>query len=79
MKIEADETHLPPTQRIYLVLNPAAGGDEPIINRINDGRYPMGVGITHKYGDAQELARQAAEAGYDLVAGYGGDGTQHEI
>ena len=30
-------------------------------------------------GDAQELARKAAEAGYDLVAGYGGDGTQHEI
>jgi YegS/Rv2252/BmrU family lipid kinase len=25
------------------------------------------------------FARQAAEAGFDLVAGYGGDGTQHEI
>jgi YegS/Rv2252/BmrU family lipid kinase len=37
------------------------------------------VGITHKYGDAQELARQAAQGEYDLVAGYGGDGTQHEI
>jgi YegS/Rv2252/BmrU family lipid kinase len=73
----------PPYPRIYLVLNPAAGGDEPIINRINDVFRPAGiqwdVGITHKYGDAQELARQAAEAGYDLVAGYGGDGTQHEI
>jgi YegS/Rv2252/BmrU family lipid kinase len=65
------------------VLNPAAGGDEPIINTINDVFRSAGiqwdVGITHKYGDAQELARQAAEAGYDLVAGYGGDGTQHEI
>ena len=73
----------PPYPRIYLVLNPAAGGDEPIINRINDVFRPVGiqwdVGITHKYGDAQELARKAAEAGYDLVAGYGGDGTQHEI
>jgi len=73
----------PPYQRIFLVLNPAAGGDEPIINTINDVFRPAGiqwdVGITHKYGDAQELARQAAGAGYDLVAGYGGDGTQHEI
>ena len=25
------------------------------------------------------FARQAAEEGYDIVAGYGGDGTQHEI
>ena len=73
----------PPYPRIYLVLNPAAGGDEPIINTINDIFRPSGiqwdVGITHKYGDAQELAHQAAKAGYDLVAGYGGDGTQHEI
>ena len=73
----------PPYQRIYLVLNPAAGGDEPVINTINDVFHPLGiqweVDVTHKYGDAQELARKAAEAGYDLVAGYGGDGTQHEI
>jgi YegS/Rv2252/BmrU family lipid kinase len=80
---EAADSTPPPYPRIYLVLNPAAGVDEPIINRINDVFRPAGiqwdVGITHKYGDAQELARQAAEAGYDLVAGYGGDGTQHEI
>ena len=78
----ADSTP-PPYPRIYLVLNPAAGGDEPIINTINDVFHPAGiqweVDVTHKYGDAQDLARQAAEAGYDLVAGYGGDGTQHEI
>jgi YegS/Rv2252/BmrU family lipid kinase len=80
---EAAEPTSPPYARIYLVVNPAAGGDEPIINRINDVFRPAGiewdVGITHKYGDAQELTRQAAGAGYDLVAGYGGDGTQHEI
>jgi diacylglycerol kinase (ATP) len=73
----------PPYPRIFLVLNPAAGGDEPILNTINDVFHSAGiqwdVGITHKYGDAQELARQAAQAGFDLVAGYGGDGTQHEI
>jgi YegS/Rv2252/BmrU family lipid kinase len=72
---EAVETTPPLYQRIYLVLNPAAGGDEPVINTINDVFHH----VTHKYGDAQELARKAAEAGYDLVAGYGGDGTQHEI
>ena len=80
---EAADNTPPPYQRIYLVLNPAAGGDEPVINTINDVFQPAGiqweVDVTHKYGDAQELARKAAEAGYDLVAGYGGDGTQHEI
>ena len=85
-KLSTDDTAEktpPPYARVYLVLNPAAGGDEPIINTINDVFRPAGiewdVGITHKYGDAQELARQASKAGYDLVAGYGGDGTQHEI
>jgi len=81
--VEVGDPNRPPYPRIYLVLNPAAGGDEPIINKVNDVFRPYGiqwdVGITHKYGDAQELSRQAAEAGYDLVAGYGGDGTQHEI
>jgi YegS/Rv2252/BmrU family lipid kinase len=37
------------------------------------------VSVTHKFGDATEFARLAAESGYDLVAGYGGDGTQHEV
>jgi YegS/Rv2252/BmrU family lipid kinase len=81
--VETIDPTRPPYPSIYLVLNPAAGGDEPIINTINDVFRPYGiqwdVGITHKYGDAQELTRKAAKAGYDLVAGYGGDGTQHEI
>jgi diacylglycerol kinase family enzyme len=72
-----------PYPRIYVVINPAAGVDEPILNTINDVFRLYGirwdVGITHEYGDAQELAWQAAMAGYDLVCGYGGDGTQHEI
>ena len=81
--VAAIDPAAPLYRRIYLVLNPAAGGDEPIINTINDAFRSYGVqwdvGITHKYGDAQELARHAAQAGFDLVAGYGGDGTQHEI
>ncbi len=72
-----------PYPRIFVVINPAAGSDEPILNVINDVFNSYGIEweaqVTHKYGDATELARQAAQAGYDLVCGYGGDGTQHEI
>ncbi len=71
------------TRRIYVVINPAAGKDEPILNTLNDVFRSHDIeweaGITHKYGDARRLALQAADAGYDLIAGYGGDGTQHEI
>jgi diacylglycerol kinase (ATP) len=71
------------TRKIFVVINPAAGKDEPILNICNDVFHSHDieweVGITHKYGDARRLAQQAAEAGYDLIAGYGGDGTQHEI
>lgn len=72
-----------PYPRIHVVINPAAGKDEPILNTLNDvfSRYGIDwdISVTRKYGDATRFARQAAEAGFDLVAGYGGDGTQHEI
>lgn len=72
-----------PYKRIHIVVNPAAGKDEAILNTFNTIFHPYGieweVSITHKYGDATRFARRAAEAGYDLVVGYGGDGTQHEI
>jgi len=70
-------------RKIFVVINPAAGKDEPILNTCNDvfrsHDIEWEVGVTHKYGDARRLAQQAAETGYDLIAGYGGDGTQHEI
>ena len=72
-----------PYQKIHIVINPAAGKDEPILNVLNDvfHQYEVNwtVSITKKYGDATRQARAAAEAGADCVAGYGGDGTQHEI
>ena len=51
-----------------------------VLNRIFN-RYGVDwdVSITRKYGDATEFARRAAESGFDLVAGYGGDGTQMEV
>jgi YegS/Rv2252/BmrU family lipid kinase len=72
-----------PYKKIHIVINPAAGKDEPMVNILNRAFRPYNVewdvSITQKYGDAQAFARRAIELGYDLVAGYGGDGTQHEI
>ena len=70
-------------KRIHVVINPAAGKDEPILNVLNDVFQKHNIewraSVTYKYGDATEVAQQAAADGYDIVAGYGGDGTQHEI
>ncbi|GAB4429625.1 MAG: diacylglycerol kinase family lipid kinase [Anaerolineae bacterium] len=72
-----------PFPKIHIVVNPASGKDEPILNTINDVFHQYGVNwsvsVTRKYGDAEEQAIAAIAAGADLVAGYGGDGTQHEI
>jgi diacylglycerol kinase (ATP) len=72
-----------PYPRIHVVINPAAGRDEPILNTFNDIFHEYGVdwdvSVTKKYGDAAEQTRAAVACGVNLVAGYGGDGTQHEI
>src|SRR5688572_2785449 len=72
-----------PYQKIHVVINPASGKDEPILNTLNDVFHSNGVdwdiSVTKKYGDATEQAEAAIARGVDLVAGYGGDGTQHEI
>jgi YegS/Rv2252/BmrU family lipid kinase len=72
-----------PYQQIHVIINPAAGRNEPILNTLNDVFHQYGVNwevsITHKFGDATRLAQKAAASGVDLVVGYGGDGTQMEI
>ena len=72
-----------PYRRVHVVINPASGKDEPILNTLNDVFREHGVewdvSVTHKYGDAAAQARAAIANGVDLVAGYGGDGTQHEV
>jgi diacylglycerol kinase (ATP) len=72
-----------PYRRVHVVINPASGKDEPILNVLNDvfGEHGVewDVSVTHKYGDATAQALAAIADGADLVAGYGGDGTQHEI
>lgn len=81
--VEARAAFQVPYKRIHIVINPAAGKDEPMVNILNRAFRPYNVewdvSITQKYGDAQAFARRAIDNGYDLVAGYGGDGTQHEI
>ncbi len=68
-----------PYSKIHVVINPAAGQDEPMLNMLNDVFQPAGVkwdvSLTHQAGDATRLAAEAAASGVDLVAAYGGDGT----
>jgi len=72
-----------PYSKVHVVINPAAGHDEPILNVLNHVFHPAGVdwdiSLTHKSGDATRLAAEAAASGVDLVAAYGGDGTQMEV
>lgn len=72
-----------PYSRIHVVINPASGKDQPILNILNDVFVQYGIdwsiSVTKRYGDATEQARAALDQGVDLVAAYGGDGTQHEI
>ena len=72
-----------PYPKVHVVINPAAGHDEPILNVLNHVFHPAGVdwdnSLTHKSGDATRLAAEAAASGVDLVAAYGGDGTQMEV
>ena len=72
-----------PYPRVHVVINPASGKDEPILNVLNDVFRSHGVTwdctVTHAYGDATKQAKAAIADGVDLVVGYGGDGTQHEL
>ncbi len=72
-----------PYQRIHVIINPAAGGNRPVLSILNRvfRRYGVHweVSVTNQAGDGRRLAREAAAAGVDLVAVYGGDGTLMEV
>ncbi len=64
---------------IHLIINPVSGGGDPPTASIGSLLDQHGVGWTvHETSPddrAEDLARQAVEAGADAVAVYGGDGT----
>lgn len=74
---------MPPYKRVHIIINPASGGDEPILNTFNDVFKPhdldWDVSITQRLGDGERFARAAIEAGVDLVVVYGGDGTVMDV
>jgi hypothetical protein len=59
-------------KRIHVIINPAAGQPEPILNKLNGVFHPQGVkwdaSLTHDSSDASRLARQAAAENVDVVA-----------
>lgn len=71
------------TKRIHVIINPAAGRSEPILNTLNEVFHPAGlkwdVSITQESGDAAKFASKASGNGVDIVAAYGGDGTVMEV
>ena len=71
------------TKKVHIVINPAAGQPQPILNKINDVFYPAGVlwgvSITRESGDATRFAQQAIADGAEVVGAYGGDGTVMEV
>jgi len=72
-----------PYKRVQIIINPSAGKNETILNTINavfsGSDIEWDARVTHKFGDATRLTKEAVANGVDLVAGYGGDGTQLEV
>jgi YegS/Rv2252/BmrU family lipid kinase len=71
------------TKKVHIIINPASGQPQPILNQINDVFHPAGVewgvSLTQKSGDATRYARQAITDGAEVVGAYGGDGTIMEV
>ena len=72
-----------PYKKVHVIINPSAGKNNTILNTLNSVFHKYGVdwqvSVTHKFGDATRYVKKAIAEGADLVAGYGGDGTQMEI
>ena len=78
----SEHSSLAPVKNVFVIINPAAGQDRPILgtlNRVfNEHNVNWEVGITKRAGDAARMAHEAVLAGADVVAVNGGDGTVME-
>jgi diacylglycerol kinase family enzyme len=70
-------------KRMLVIVNPYA---TTVSDRLKNlvvyalqGRYDVEAIDTQAQGHATELCREAAEAGYDVVVAFGGDGTVNEV
>jgi len=70
-------------RRVQVIINPAAGKDQPILKVLNAAFRPAGIDwdvvITKEAGDGRRLAEEAVKAGADAVVVHGGDGTVMEV
>jgi YegS/Rv2252/BmrU family lipid kinase len=71
------------SKRIEVVINPASGQPQPILNTLNkvfrENEVAYNVSLTQESGDARRFAEKAAAEGADVVAAYGGDGSVMEV
>lgn len=71
------------SQRVFVIVNPAAGQDQPVLATLNrvfqDTDVDWDIGITKGAGDAQRLTNEALASGADIIAAYGGDGTVMDV
>lgn len=70
-------------QSVQVIVNPAPSRKIPLLAILNStfrsADIAWDISITHGPGDGRRLAREAVEAGVEVVAVYGGDGTVMEV
>jgi diacylglycerol kinase (ATP) len=70
-------------KKIHVVINPGSGQPQPVLHTLNKvfraAKVDWDISLTRQSGDAEKYARQAATAGTEVVAAYGGDGTVMEV
>jgi len=80
---KADSWPKAPSRQLLVIANPYAStvseGLKNLILAALRGRYEVEVVDTENQDHATELARKAAEQGYDAVVAFGGDGTVNEV
>lgn len=68
---------------IQVIANPSAGQGSPVLKILNtvfsEAKVEWDIAITKASGDGHILARRAIEAGADIIAVFGGDGTVIDV